>query len=106
MGEFKTGKFLLRDGGAVITDPLAFGAEWQVRDHEHQLFLKEGPVTWPQTCRLPTDYAKEGRRRLEESSITMEMAEEACAHWIADKDLCIEDVLRTGDLDFAAAGAY
>ena len=81
-----------------------------MQDHEHQLFLEEGPVTWPQTCRLPpTDFVKEerrGRRRLEESPITMEVAKAACEHWISDKDLCIEDVLRTGDLDIAAAGAY
>ena len=106
MGSFKSGDWLLRDGETVVTDPNAFGPEWQVRDHEHQLFVEKGSVTWPETCHMPSDYAKEGRRRLEESSITEEMAEEACEHWVYDKDLCIHDVLLTGDLDIAAAGAY
>lgn len=36
----------------------------------------------------------------------MEMAEEACKHWLEDKAACIQDVLWTGDLDIAFAGVY
>ena len=45
-------------------------------------------------------------RRLAESSITMEMAEEACKDWVEDKDACIHDVLVTEDIGLAQAGAY
>ena len=106
MGGFGTGAWLLRDGETMTRDPNAFGSEWQVRDDENQLFVEDGPVKYPEACRLPVAVTEEGRRRLEESSVTMEMAEEACKHWIEDKDVCIEDVLRTGDIDIALAGAY
>ena len=105
MGTFQTGTWLLRDGDSTTTDANKFGNEWQVQDHEHQLFIQEGSVKWPQACILP-DPTKASRRRLAESSISLEMAQEACAHWTEDKDLCIQDVLVTGDLDIAAAGAF
>lgn len=104
MGAFETGAWVMRNGETVI-DPNRFGSDWQVQGHEHQLFVEEGTIKWPQACLLPTP-TKEARRRLEESSITQEVSEEACAHWIQDKDICIHDVLLTHDLDIAVAGAY
>lgn len=104
MGHYETGVWLMRDG-TTVNDPNEFGNEWQVRDHESQLFLQDGTVKWPQKCIMPQPL-EEARRRLDEPSITEEMAEEACKHWMKDKDLCIDDVVRTQDLDIAAAGAY
>lgn len=105
MGDFKTGAWLMRDGETMATNPNEFGAEWQVQENESQLFVEEGSVKPPETCRLP-DPSKEERRRLEESSVTVETAKAACAHWKEDKDVCMHDVLLTGDLDVAVAGAY
>lgn len=104
MGAFGSGAWLLRDGVTATEDANKFGSEWQVHADESKLFLQDGPVTHPQLCRLPGEVAKEGRRRLNESHITQEMAEAACKHWTEDKDICIEDVLRTGEIDFAVAG--
>ena len=106
MGNFKTSKWLLRDGESETKDPNTFGNEWQVQDHEHKLFMEDGSVTYPETCRLPVQPTEEERRhrRLMESQITVEMAEEACKNWTTDKEFCIEDVLMTGDIDIAISG--
>ena len=108
MGNFSSGQWLLRDGETVATDPIAFGNEWQVRDYEHQLFVDDGPIRFPKSCRLPPSVSHVKRRRLQEADdgVTMKMAEDACKDWTEDKDLCIQDVLASGDIDIAAAGAY
>ena len=106
MGNYYSSAWLLRDGETMATDPNIFGGEWQVQDHEHQLFVEPSTVAYPDKCRLPDVSAQKARRRLEESEITVEMAIEACKEWLEDKDLCINDVLLTDDLDVALAGAY
>lgn len=67
MGSFGKGEWLLRDGETITDDPVVFGNEWQVQtDHEHQLFLQDGPVVYPDPCRLPLTTSSDHRRLEEE----------------------------------------
>lgn len=106
MGDFETGAMLARDGITVIEDPNAFGAEWQVRSDEPLLFQTKEYPQHPEKCVMP-DPAKKSERRLGEG-ISREAAEAACAKWRSEetKDACIYDVIATGDLDLAEAGAF
>ena len=110
MGEFGTGRKLARDGITVMADNIAFGMEWQVRDSDTDLHIFQsvkGPQ-FPETCRMPDLHVKSAlrRRRLAEIGITWEEAKEACQSWPEDAiESCIYDVLSTGDLEMAEAGA-
>jgi hypothetical protein len=109
MGAFGSGKMLARDGETLfVADPNAFGQEWQVLDTEPNLFRT---LRFPQhptdTCIMPTPVeASQLRRRLSESSVDEIAASRACEHWGEGKDDCVFDVLATGDLEMAKAGAY
>ena len=118
MGGFdQHGAMVARDGTTILTDPIAMAAEWQVRggddndnDSEPMLFQSIQGPQYPTQCTMPdteTQEYRRGRRRLGESH-AREAAEKACAHWAeADsRDACVFDVLATGDLDAASAGAF
>jgi len=108
MGEFKTGNMIGRDGETVFDkDPSAYGLDWQVRDTELVLFHEVKGPQYPVQCTMPPPIS-EKRRRLQASSVSYEEAERACAKWSghAEKDLCISDVMVTGDLGMAQAGAF
>ena len=108
MGEFGTGRKLARDGTTVINDNVAFGMEWQVGDTDPSLFkLLRGPQ-FPEKCRMPDPVVQTSlrRRRLDEIGITWEEAKAACSTFPEDAiESCIYDVLSTGDLNMADAGA-
>jgi hypothetical protein len=60
---------------------------------------------YPEKCLLPSSDA--GIQRRLGPSVSQEEAEKACEHWSEiEKEHCIFDVVKTGDLDFAAAGAF
>jgi hypothetical protein len=103
MGNYH-GEKLSRDG-LVMEDLNAFGQEWQVRPEEGNLFRKVRAPQYPQECLLPT-LTKETGRRLGEA-VDQDTAEKAC-EGLAGKafELCVEDVMLSGDLDMADAGAY
>ena len=105
LGEYKTGIKLGRDGNTVIEDPLEFGAEWQVREWEPKLFQASRFPQYPETCILPKPVAES--RRLGGSLVSKDAAEEACAHFSnkLDQEHCVFDVIATGDLEMAQAGA-
>ena len=109
MGAFdKHGAMLGRDGTTIISDPNNFAAEWQVREDESMLFPTAKEPQYPQACVLPAASTKESRlrRRLGETA-TRKEAEKACANWPEDRvDMCVQDVMATGDLDLALAGAF
>jgi hypothetical protein len=106
MGEIGSGRMFARDGITVLEEPNAFGAEWQVRDNEPMLFQTIREPQYPQACKLPSADAK-ASRRLGATSVARKAAEEACASWDADiREGCIHDVMATGDVDLAAAGAF
>jgi hypothetical protein len=109
MGDFRLGHMVARDGKNVMDDANAFGQEWQVLDTEPSLFHTVRLPQHPQqVCTLPPPMqASQLRRRLSESSSVDQLAaEKACAHWGEGKDDCVFDVLTTGDLEMAVAGAY
>ena len=103
MGSYRTGKMLARDGTTIIEDANEFGQEWQVRETEDILFNSIRAPQYPQQC-VPQSAKAVGRRLGE--SITEEEARVACSHWEEHKELCIYDVMSTGDLELAQAGAF
>jgi hypothetical protein len=109
MGDFTRGHMIARDGKTVIDDANAFGQEWQVLGTEPSLFQTVRLPQHPNLCTMPTPVqASQLRRRLlETSSVDEAAAEKACEHWGEQgKDDCVFDVLTTGDLEMAVAGAY
>lgn len=107
MGKFHTGTKLARDGVTVLADSNAFGQEWQVLNSEPTLFQTVREPQYPEKCIMPDESTSQLRRRLGEHSVTKEAAELACAHLNGAKmEACIYDVMATGDLDMAQAGAF
>ena len=98
------GRMVARDGQTIIEDFNEFGQEWQVLSSEPMLFEAVRLPQHPTQCRLP-EPKSESRRRLGQS-IAEETARKACAGWGDAIDNCIFDVMATGDLELAEAGAY
>jgi len=116
MGSYATGDKLARDGETILSDPIAFGQEWQVLEAEPNLFHSlEGPQQPLQQCEMPAMRRLKGKKRLGQPEVFAEQpagvvithaaAEAACAHVPGeDRDVCIFDVLATNDVEMA--GAY
>jgi hypothetical protein len=118
MGSYTTGDKLARDGETVLSDPIAFGQEWQVLMEEPKLFHSlEGPQQPLQQCEMPAArrLKNKGKKRLGQPEVLAEQptgvvithaaAEAACAYaQVEDRDVCIFDVLATNDVEMA--GAY
>jgi hypothetical protein len=105
LGDFKTGETRARDGTTVIDDFTQFGNEWQVRPFEDMLFHDISDPQFPKRCIEPEDPQGERRRRLDESTVSEEQAEKACAQlqdpW--ERKDCVYDILATQDLDMVGA---
>ena len=108
MGQFRTGKMFARDGTTILSDANEFGQEWQVTPEDPKLFsidrfpqLSEG-----QKCMMPS-FDKATQRRLG-ASISQADAEEACSHHVVEKhlEMCVYDVIASGDLEMAHAGVF
>jgi hypothetical protein len=79
LGEYCTGKTLARDDSIVIDDFSKLGNEWQVLSFESMPFHDVEQPQFPERCLEPEDLRGERcRRRLDETSITKAIAEEAC----------------------------
>lgn len=105
MGQWPSGKKMNREGTTELTDYDEFGQEWQVIAMEPQLFHEvDGQVPQaPQKCEMPSATAT--KRRLAESTITLEEAQIACARVAVDeRDMCVFDVLAMEDK--GVGGAY
>ncbi|CAJ1946047.1 unnamed protein product [Cylindrotheca closterium] len=105
LGNFKSGKTLSRDQATVIHDFTEFGTEWQVLPSDDMLFHDLSQPQFPEPCVLPEDPRGDRRRRLDESKISLEQAEQACATLndpLSIKD-CVYDILATQDLDMVGA---
>jgi hypothetical protein len=103
LGDFSTGAMLGRNG-QVMEDVLEYGFEWQV-NHEDKVIFSE--VRQPQLpfekCRLPTQ-SLQARRRLNSAKNSALAAEaEAACNGLLDFELCISDILMTGDLGMVEA---
>jgi len=93
---------IARDNITVVENPDEFGQEWQVLASEPKLFHSlEGPQP-PQRCLLPT--AANVRRRLSGSAVSQKEAEVVCSRvQKPDFDICVFDVMATGDMDISRA---
>merc|ERR1711957_468764 len=104
-GSFKDSQWMARDGNTVFSDANEFGQEWQVLPNEPTLFHNagDGPQA-PSKGQIPSKTTL--RRRLVKSEVTIKDAEKACAGIfnVADFDLCVFDVMASGDKEIA--GAY
>jgi len=104
MGKFTDGNLVSRDG-RIMEDLNEFGMNWQVRDTEPKLFQEEKGPQYPQVCNMPVETSTS--RRLSESMVSFEDAAKACEGWAEEAmESCIYDVMATGDLDMAQAGAF
>ena len=105
MGDFHTGKTVARDGTTVLDDFTEFGDEWQVLPSEPKIFHEISQPQFPEICIKPEDPRGERKRRLAESTISVEDAEAACAKLndpLSIKD-CVYDILATQDLGMVGA---
>jgi hypothetical protein len=64
MGSFVDGQWLAQNGQTSLTDPMAFGQEWQVRDVDPQLFGTLRAPQFPEKCKFPVANEETSRRRL------------------------------------------
>ena len=106
LGSFLSGEKLARDGTSIMTDANEYGQEWQVRAAEPQLFMVPSHVIGK--CILPSDdLIAERKRRLGES-VSKETAHVACKKFVqkAAHEACVYDVMATGDIGAAEAGAF
>lgn len=105
MGHYAKADMVARDGVTKMDDsPDAYGNEWQVRPEEDgQLFSDAREPQYPNSqCRMPSPNAINARdRKLGESKVSREDAEAACLHVSQHKNNCIEDVLRSRDIEMA-----
>lgn len=106
LGDYTTGKTLARDGATVLDDFTDLGREWQVLPSDKKLFHKSSAPQFPELCIEPEDPRGDRVRRLDESSVTEEQAEEACAGIKDEYDHldCIYDIIATQDVEMV--GAY
>lgn len=109
LGEYGTGNMLARDGTTIMQDFVDFGMEWQVRPQEDmQLFHEARNPQFPYAqCRMPSETVQASRRRKLRATNNGRFyiaAENACTKHQPDHyELCLDDVLLTGDLDLAEA---
>jgi len=87
-----------------------YGQGWQVAADEPMLFRtsRSPQASMGEQCILPGKASKQSlRRRLQDNAISQEKAEEVCVHFHGkSRDACIFDVMATGEIEIAAAGAY
>jgi len=102
MGEFHTGEMIGRDG-RVMENFDEYGFEWQVNPEDNIIFrdATRSPQLPYEQCRMPTG-ARPSRRHLRSNLVLVAQAQEACAHMSGKGlDLCVDDVLTTGDVGLA-----
>jgi hypothetical protein len=101
MGDYQHGDMVGRNG-QIMDDFDEFGFEWQVSPDEDMLFHDARAPQLPyERCRMPTA-ARPNRRKLRGADRRLlEAATSACAHVQADRDLCVDDVVTTGDVGMA-----
>jgi hypothetical protein len=105
LGDYKSGKTFARDGVTEIHDFNELGNEWQLLPSDNMLFHDKAEPQFPKRCILPEDPQGQRRRRLDESTISVEQAEAACATLkdpLTIKD-CVYDILATQDMDMVGA---
>ena len=102
LGDYTNGEMIGRDG-RLIHDAIDFGFEWQVHADEPRLFRDARSPQLPyEKCRMPS-VARPSRRKLRGALLALhDDAHEACAAQKGnDFELCVQDVMATGDLGLA-----
>jgi hypothetical protein len=99
LGNYYNGKMIDREGN-VVYDYNQFGFEWQVRPEDGNLFADAREPQFPRQCGMPT-VERTSRRLRGNSPELFDQAKTACAS-AADMDLCVDDVMATGDVGIAA----
>ena len=97
MGDFNSG-FLVDRSGKWMFDVEAFGAEWQVRDFEPDLFHDEREPQYPNKCQMPNTDAVD-RRIAELSQVSLDEANELCKGSGKYFRECVQDLRLTGNLE-------
>lgn len=107
MGSWFNGTHYARDGQTLVEDPVEFGQEWQVLDTEDHLFMTDRIPQYPNKCTMPNLEARNSRR-LGEAVVSPAAASTACAYLkeLHAYNMCVYDVIATGDLSLAAARLY
>ena len=106
-GEYGTGNLYGRDGRA-ISDFEEHGFEWQVHpDQDGKLFAQAREPEWPiEQCRMPplSQNTAQHRALRGPESVLYQQAMQVCAESHPnDVNLCINDVMMTGDIDILEA---
>lgn len=104
LGEFGSGAMRARDGH-VIGNMEEFAFDWQVNpEKDIQLFpVAREPQLPKEKCRMPTEPAP-SRRNLRSDKVMYNKAVEACSHKSGARfELCVEDVVATGEVGLATA---
>ena len=107
MGNWLNGTHYARDGVSVLEDSGEFGQEWQVLDTEEHMFMTDRTPQYPEKCVMP-DLAARSSRRLGEAKVSPQAAGMACSY-LKERhayDMCVYDVIATGDLSLAGEGLY
>ena len=103
LGSYPSGEMIGRDGNK-IDNFLEFGFEWQVGRDDPTIFSEAREPQLPfEQCRMPSKVFQTNRRRLRgENAQLFEKAQNACSTVKgSDFDLCIHDVMATGDINLA-----
>jgi hypothetical protein len=104
LGRFPDGALLGRDGSSIHANYIDFGSDWVIDSEKADRLLSQ-PNPFPGKCHLASlEKVRIGRRRLEQSLVSVEEAQKACAHWGDQVDNCVSDVLLLGDLTLAEDG--
>jgi hypothetical protein len=99
LGDYYNGNMVDRQGQRVY-DYDQFGFEWQVRPGvDANLFSTVREPQFPRQCNMPSVQRSSRRLRANNGSLFTD-AKSACAK-AADINLCVDDVLATGDLGMA-----
>ena len=102
LGDYEFGEMLDRHGN-VMTDFTALGFEWQVTPEDPRLFQElRSPQLPYEQCRMPTA-SRAARRKLRGPELAFAKEAQSACQRIggSDFDLCVEDVVTTGDLGMA-----
>lgn len=102
LGQHGTGNMIGRNG-EVFDDYIEYGFEWQVRPEDPQLFVFAREPQLPyEKCRMPGSEMSVNRRKLRANGDRklLEAATAACDGSI-DFDLCVDDVVVSGELGLA-----
>jgi len=102
LGNYYTGEMRARTGRTVFDfEENAF--EWQVNPSDRKLFLTDREPQLPyEKCRMPTQGRVTSRRLRANNQKLTDEAQQACAHVEGTGyDLCVDDVMITGDIGLA-----